>query len=92
MRHLITLDNQLLDLSPTEFELLAYLIEAAPRVVTPQELVSEVPGYDSKPWEASQLVRQYVYRLRQKIKEATGRSDIIITARGVGYAINEKLL
>jgi DNA-binding response OmpR family regulator len=92
MRHLVTLDGQLLDLSPTEFEVFAYLVEVAPRVVTPQELVAQVPGYSSEPWEAGQLARQYVYRLRQKIKDATGRSDIIKTARGVGYAISDELL
>jgi DNA-binding response OmpR family regulator len=86
-RHLITLDGQLLELSPTEFDLLAYLVSQVPRVVPPQELVREVQGYQSEPWEASETVRYHVYRLRYKMKEATGRADIIRTVRGVGYSI-----
>lgn len=88
MRHVITLDGELLELSPTEFNLLAYLISEAPRVVPPQELVREVQGYESEQWEASETVRQHVHRIRQKIKEATGRADVIRTVRGVGYTIN----
>lgn len=88
LRHVITLDGELLELSPTEFNLLAYLISEAPRVVPPQELVREVQGYESEQWEASETVRQHVHRIRQKIKEAAGRSDVIRTVRGVGYTIN----
>jgi DNA-binding response OmpR family regulator len=88
LRHLITLDTHLLDLSPTEFDLLFYLIREAPRVVSAQELVREVQGYESEQWEASETVRQHIYRIRQKIKE-TGHSDVIRTVRGVGYAIAE---
>jgi DNA-binding response OmpR family regulator len=88
LRHLITLDAHLLDLSPTEFDLLFYLIREAPRVVSAQELVREVQGYESEQWEASETVRQHIYRIRQKIRE-TGHTDVIRTVRGVGYAIAE---
>lgn len=89
MRHVITLEGQLLELSPTEFDLLAHLISEAPRVIPPQELVREVQGYEAEQWEASETVRYHIYRIRQKIKEATGREDVIRTVRGVGYTINE---
>jgi DNA-binding response OmpR family regulator len=88
-RHVITLDGCLLELSLTEFNVLAYLIREAPQVVSPQELVRAVQGYDSQPWEASETVRQHVYRIRQKVQETTGRSDVIRTVRGVGYTIAE---
>jgi len=86
-RHVITLEGRLLELSPTEFNLLAYLASEAPRVLTPQELIREVQGYESEPWEASDTVRSHIYRIRRKIKEATGRTDIIRTVRGTGYTI-----
>lgn len=88
-RHVITLQGQLLELSPTEFGLLAYLVSEAPRVVPPQELVREVQGYETEPWEASETVRYHIYRIRQKIKAATGRDDVIRTVRGVGYTTDE---
>lgn len=87
MRHVITLDGHLLELSPTEFDLLAYLVSEAPRVVSPQELVREVQGYESEAWEASDMVRYHVYRIRRKIKTAAGRTGVICTVRGVGYTI-----
>jgi DNA-binding response OmpR family regulator len=89
LRHVITVDDQVLDLSPTEFALLAYLVGESPRVVSPQELVQEVQGYDSEEWEARETIRQHIYRTRQKIRDATGRTDIIRTVRGVGYTIAE---
>jgi len=89
MRHVITLDGHLLELSPTEFDLLAHLVSEAPRVISPQELVREVQGYESEPWEARDIVRYHVYRVRRKIKASTGRTDVIRTVRGVGYTIGE---
>ena len=89
LRHVITLDEHLLELSPTEFNLLAYLISEMPRVVPPQELVREVQGYESEQWEASEVVRYHIYRLRLKIKVATNRTDVIHTVRGVGYTVGE---
>jgi DNA-binding response OmpR family regulator len=89
MRHVITLSGELLELSPTEFNLLAFLVSEAPRVVSPQELVREVQGYESEQWEARETVRYHVYRIRQKIEQATGHTDVIRTVRGVGYTIAE---
>lgn len=90
MRHVITLEGKLLELSPTEFDVLAYLVSEAPRVISPEELVREVQEYDCEPWEAKDTVRYHIYRLRAKIKEATGREDLISTVRGVGYTIGKR--
>ncbi len=93
MRHTITFKGHLLELSPTEFDLLAYLVSEAPRVVSPEELVREVQGYKSEPWEARDTVRYHIYRIRRKIKAATGikGSDVIRTMRGVGYTMDEPI-
>lgn len=86
-RHVVTMNDKLLELSPTEFDLLAYLVSESPRVVPPQELVREAQGYTTEPWEARDIIRYHIYRIRQKIKEATGHTDVISTVRGVGYTI-----
>ncbi len=91
MRHTITLDGQNLKLSPTEFDVLAYLVAEAPRVISPEEIVQEVQGYDCEPWEARDTVRYHIYRIRGKIKDATGRENVIRTVRGVGYALRKDL-
>jgi DNA-binding response OmpR family regulator len=87
MRHVTTLDGQMLELSPTEFALVAYLVSEAPRVVPPQELVRAVQGYECEPWEARETLRYHVHRIRQKVRQATERADIIQTVRGVGYTM-----
>jgi DNA-binding response OmpR family regulator len=89
MRHVITLDGCLLELSPTEFDLLAYLASEAPRVISPQELVREVQGYENEAWEARDMVRYHVYRIRRKMKAAAGDAAVIRTVRGVGYTVGE---
>ncbi len=88
-RHVITMDGKLLELSPTEFDILAYLISEAPRVIPPQELLREAQGYATEVWEARDIIRYHIYRIRQKIKEATGDTDIIQTVRGVGYTVKD---
>ena len=87
LHYIVTLDDQLLDLSRTEFDLLTYLVKETPRVVSPQELIREVHGYDVDQWEAADIVRSHIYHIRQKIKKTTGRTDIIRTVRGIGYTI-----
>lgn len=87
-QHIITLDGHRLELSPTEFDVLAYLAERAPNVVNAQELVRQVQGYACDRFEAGDIVRHHIYRIRQKARACAGRSDIIRTVRGVGYALD----
>jgi DNA-binding response OmpR family regulator len=86
IRHIITLDGVLLELSPTEFDLLAYLVSEAPRVVPPQELIREVQGYSSNALEAAETIRSHIYHIRRKVQSSAGRS-LVRTVRGVGYAV-----
>lgn len=86
-RHLISLSGHPLPLSTTEFNILAYLIKAMPRIVPPQELVRQVRGYTSETWEASETVRVHIYHIRRKVKQTTGHTDLIDTVRGKGYTI-----
>jgi len=88
MRHVITLDGHMLELSPTEFALLAYLCSETPRVIPAQELVHAVQGYDCEPWEARETLRYHIHRIRQKVRHATDRADIVRTVRGVGYTLD----
>lgn len=92
LRHEITLDGEALELSPTEFDLLVCLVTQTPRVLPAQEIIQEVQGYETEPWEARDMVRYHIYRIRQKIEAATGLTDIIQTVRGVGYTVNEDYL
>lgn len=88
-RHAVTINQQSLDLSPTEYDLLVYLVSEAPKVVSSQRLLRKVQGYDSQPWEAGRIVRYHIYRIRQKAKKITGRDDLVRTIRGIGYTLSE---
>lgn len=88
-QHSIALDGHRLELSPTEFHILAYLAERSPNVVSAQELVQNVQGYTCDRFEAADIVRHHIYHIRQKAKSCAGRTDIIRTVRGVGYALKE---
>jgi DNA-binding response OmpR family regulator len=87
-QHVITLDGHKLDLSRTEFDLVAYLAEKAPNVVSAQELVRQVHGYEGDRFEASDIIRHHIHRIRQKARTCSGRPDFIRTIRGVGYALS----
>ena len=87
IRHVVTVGDKLLDLSPTEFNLLAYLVAEFPRVVPPKELVQEVQGYASETWEASETLRSHIYHIRHKTRALTGR-DLIRNVHGVGYTLS----
>jgi two-component system, OmpR family, response regulator len=69
-----------IDLSPTEFRLLAYLMHNPGRVLTRAQLLENVWGWDHAP--SSPVVETYVSYLRRKIGP-----DLIHTQRGVGYAL-----
>ena len=87
-QHVIDLDEHRLELTPTEFDMLAHLAQEAPNVVSPQALVQHVLGYESDRFEAGDIVRHHIHRIRHKVVACTERSDLIRTVRGVGYALN----
>ena len=89
LRHTVTLDGRILELSPTEFSLLAYLADEYPKVVSAKALVRAVQGYDVSAMEASDVLRYHVHRIRLKVRQTTGRPDFIRTVRGVGYTLAE---
>ncbi len=90
MRHVITFEGELVELTPTEFDLLVYMISESPRVISPPELVSEAQGYECEPWEAGDIVRYHIHNIRGKIEKATGRTNIVRNVRGVGYTVGDE--
>jgi len=89
MRHVITLDGRILELSPTEFALLAYLVSEFPRVVSSHELVRAAQGYECEPWEARETLRYHIHRIRRKVRSVASHADLIRTVRGVGYTLGD---
>ena len=71
------------DLSPTEFNLLEYLLTNAGRVVSKAQILDSVWHYDFD--GDSSIVESYVYYLRKKIDK--WEPQLIHTVRGVGYTL-----
>jgi DNA-binding response OmpR family regulator len=89
-QHLATRDGQALDLTPQEFKLLVHLMQNMPRVIAPLELVRVVREYDPEDlYEARQIIKWYILRLRQKVEPDPSNPRHILNVRGVGYKFKE---
>jgi len=85
-KHLVTRDGQPLELTSREFQLLVHLMQNANRVVPPREIVRIVGHYDVEDlYEARQIVKWYIHRLRRKVEPDPGKPRYVLNVRGVGY-------
>jgi DNA-binding response OmpR family regulator len=89
-QHLATRDGETLELTPQELRLLVHLINNAPKVVSPPELVRVVREYEPEDlYEARQIIKWYIHRLRQQIEPDPSNPRHIVNVRGVGYKFQE---
>ena len=89
-KHQVTLDGQVLELTSREFKLLTHLMQNASRVVSPRELVQVVGQYETEDlYEARQIVKWYIHRLRRKVEPEPSHPQYILNVRGVGYRFRE---
>lgn len=88
-RYQISVGDQPIDLTPTEFDLLLYLAAHRGRVVSCHELVREVRGYAVDEAEAREVIRPHVSNLRRKLKSSGQNPNIIVNVRGIGYRLAE---
>lgn len=79
--------EQVLNLTPTEFRILACLAQQAGQVMAYREIVQCAHGYDVAELEASELVKPHMYHLRQKLEADPGNPRYILTVRGTGYML-----
>jgi len=77
----VTIENRPVDLTATEFDLLAYLMQQPGRVYTRDQLLSAVWGYAAA--AGTRTVDVHVSQLRTKLGDASP----IRTVRGVGYSV-----
>ncbi len=82
---MVVQNGELISLSPTEFDMLDYLVSNGDRVVSASELIRAVQGYEMDEMDARPIVRVNVRRLRQKIEEDTANPRHILTVRSRGY-------
>ncbi len=84
------LENPRIGLTPAEGKLFKVLWESHGQVLTHRELVKAVQGYDVTDWEAPEVLRPLVSRLRQKLSAFPGGEEWITNVRGTGYVLDVK--
>lgn len=82
-RHEVTVEGQAVELSPKEFDLLAYLMKNAGRIRTREQILNAVWGDDS--FIERRTVDVHMRWLRMKIEPDPAKPQRLLTVRGVGY-------
>jgi DNA-binding response OmpR family regulator len=72
-----------LKLSPREYELLKWFIECEGEIVSRDELLNQVWGYDSFP--DTRTIDTHIAKLRHKIEDNPEDPKLIVTIHGIGY-------
>jgi two-component system alkaline phosphatase synthesis response regulator PhoP len=76
----------LLDLTALEFKMLLTLARQMGRVLTREQLLDQVWGYEYH--GDVRVVDAVIKRLRAKLRQAAPKEDLIATVRGVGYKLD----
>lgn len=82
-RHEIWVSGNLVNLRPTEYRLLYYLVQNAGWVVSHDQILTNVWGYEYR--DQPHYVRLYINYLRQKLEKDPANPKYILTERGIGY-------
>jgi two-component system KDP operon response regulator KdpE len=82
-RREVWVDGELVKLRPTEYRLLYHLVRNAGWVLTHDQILTKVWGYEYR--DEPHYVRLYINYLRKKIEEDPSNPKYILTERGVGY-------
>lgn len=78
--HKVFIDNEEIELTPKEYELLVYLVQNQGKALTRDSMLNEVWGYDY--FGDTRTVDTHIKRLRIKLLD---KNDLIQTVRGIGY-------
>lgn len=83
-RHRVNVRGDEIELTPTEFSLLVYLMEHTGKVLPHQTILRNVwgPEYGRE----AEYLRVYIGRLRQKIEKDPSDPEYLFTERGIGYS------
>jgi len=82
-RREIWLEGKLVKLRPTEYRMLYHLVQNAGWVISHDQILTKVWGYEYR--DEPHYVRLYINYLRQKLEIDPSNPQYILTERGVGY-------
>ncbi len=84
-RYVVRVDGAEIELTPREFGLLSALLKAGGRVLSREDLLTKVWGYQRAADLDTRTVDQHVSRLRTKLGS---QGDLLLTIKGVGYRLD----
>ena len=82
--HRVMAGGNPVELTPTEFNLLVYLMENTGKVLSHVAILQHVWGPEYR--QEAEYLRVYIGRLRQKIEPDPANPRYLITERGLGYS------
>jgi two-component system alkaline phosphatase synthesis response regulator PhoP len=86
--HRVEASGKEVELTPKEFDLLAFLATAPGQVFTREELLEYVWG-STQEWQDPATVTEHVRRLRLKLESDPAKPRWLYTVRGIGYRFSE---
>lgn len=89
-KYQVALEGRQVQLTPTEFRLLAVLAQQAGRVVDPRALLSAVHQHDYSERDAQNLVKVHIANLRRKLNDSRSTNPYILCVRGFGYMLERR--
>jgi two-component system OmpR family response regulator len=84
-RHLVTKNSQAVTLTPKEFELLSFLAQNRGLVLSREQLLEKVWGYDYA--GDTRTVDVHIRWLRRKLETDPAKPKFLLTVRGTGYRL-----
>jgi two-component system KDP operon response regulator KdpE len=85
IRRVVTVDKREVQLTPTEYDLLKFMVMHAGKVMTHLQILRQVWGPGNE--DQSHLLRVNISNLRRKLEADPTRPTHIITEPGVGYRL-----
>ncbi len=79
----VTRQGQAVALTPQEFKILKFMAQTPERVISREELLNEVWGYQSYP--TTRTVDNHILKLRQKLETDPANPVHFRTVHGAGY-------
>lgn len=86
-RHKVTIEQEEIELTATEYRILSYLARNAGRVITPDQLLENVWGEEYV--GESHLLQVNIARLRSKLGDDARNPRYIVTRQGIGYTMSD---
>jgi two-component system phosphate regulon response regulator PhoB len=87
LSHRVSVNGQRIEVAPTEYRLLHFLMSHAERAFSRSQLLDQVWG--EQVYVEERTVDVHVRRLRKTL-ETTGHDHLLQTVRGVGYRFSDK--